>query len=306
MPEASPVARLFFPRSFATIAPIVVVLAMTLSPSRAATTARLRATGPEFRRPEAASLLEAGAAVLPPEAAERLRKLEKELQIELEKRKRKARERAAAEATKAQAARLRQGEQAFLRSTERGTAAIVDLSKQFRRADRDDDGVLKPSELVWVLTRAATTPASSGKSTGPTLTVAGRAAPSSEDLRAIMSEADGDGNGAIDFSEFEKYLGNADMRKVNQRSLEAFARADADGDGSLKASELTELLRETGLLDAASVQELPGGGAALAKSLLEAADSDGDGRIDPNEFRLNFVVSPAVDVTGRGKETADA
>ncbi|KAJ8904381.1 hypothetical protein NDN08_000900 [Rhodosorus marinus] len=132
--------------------------------------------------------------------------------------------------------------------------------KEFREAfalfDKDRDGSITIDELGGVMRSLDSTP-------------------SEEVLRMMISEVDADGNGSIDFAEFLTLM----ARKMKQSDgqdeiLEAFKVFDKDGSGKISAEELRNVLLKLG--ENLTSEE--------ATDLIKAADLNGDGEIDYEEF----------------------
>ena len=100
---------------------------------------------------------------------------------------------------------------------------------------------------------------------------------SEEELREIMEKADTDKNGYIDYSEF--LMAAMDKRKVlNQNNLErAFSAFDLDGNGSITAEEIRNILGHIG----SDMTEF--------ERIIREVDIDGNGEIDLKEFRTMMM-----------------
>lgn len=99
--------------------------------------------------------------------------------------------------------------------------------------------------------------------------------PSDAELQDMINEVDADGNGTIDFGEFltmmaKKIDGNDREEEIRQ----AFKVFDKDGNGYVTADELKAVMASLGeKLSDAEVMEM-----------VKEADSNGDGKIDYQEF----------------------
>jgi len=132
----------------------------------------------------------------------------------------------------------------------------------FRLFDKDGDGLITLKELMTLM-----------KSVGGSLT--------EEEGRALLEEADQDGNHGVDYQEFTRLWsiirgpleGEAGVRKE-------FERLDLDSSGYITKDELLSVLSESGnfLGDPLLVKE--------ASGTLEALDVDQDGRVSYPEFLL--------------------
>ena len=112
--------------------------------------------------------------------------------------------------------------------------------------------------------------------------------PSSDQVRRLFNRVDSDGNGKIDFEEFLKLFSlvksNTDEKKESQedpgfdeerrKSLKLLKMFDTDGDGQLSISEWQTVLSRMGM-KLSSKEE---------KALFRNVDSNGDGKIDLDEF----------------------
>ena len=128
------------------------------------------------------------------------------------------------------------------------------LTRIWKRVDADGSGALDREEVRQVLIQM------------------GR--PEEDiDLDAAMEELDADGDGEVDFGEFEAWFFK---RGVDLQAT--FAAMDIDGDGSLTHREFREGLRGLGI-------NLP---ISQVEDLIATFDKDGDGEIDYSEFVREF------------------
>lgn len=97
----------------------------------------------------------------------------------------------------------------------------------------------------------------------------------------MIQEVDADGSGTIDFSEFLT-MSTRNMKEADseEEMIEAFRVFDKDGNGSISASELRQIMANLGQkLTDEEVDEM-----------IREADMDGDGQIDYQEF-VKMMVS---------------
>ena len=92
-------------------------------------------------------------------------------------------------------------------------------------------------------------------------------------LLDMIRNVDKNSNGAIDFNEFIEMMLRRDS-KIEEDVLHAFRVFDRDGDGLISAEELKLTMNNLG--EPLTDHEV--------KSMIEAADIDGDGRINFQEF----------------------
>jgi calmodulin len=99
----------------------------------------------------------------------------------------------------------------------------------------------------------------------------------------FTSQADVDGNGTIDFSEFIQMMPAATKNErdedAEEEMLEAFKVFDSDGNGMISSDELRQIMANLGeKLTNEEVEEM-----------VKEADIDGDGQINYEEFvRMMF------------------
>ncbi|MFE0047703.1 EF-hand domain-containing protein [Streptomyces albireticuli] len=145
----------------------------------------------------------------------------------------------------------------------------------FAMLDADGDGIVSKDEYS---ARAERVARASGRSGDDPLVVAARAA--GERAWAAM---DANGDGGVTFDEYEAWAGADAFDTVCEPVLGAlFDLADADADGALDVHEFTTL--RTAL----------GNPADNIRSAFEALDTDGDGRVD----RDDYLASIRAHVTG--------
>ncbi|XP_062204925.1 probable calcium-binding protein CML11 [Phragmites australis] len=133
---------------------------------------------------------------------------------------------------------------------------LAELRDIFRSFDRDADGSLTQLELGSLL-----------RSLGLT--------PSADQLDALITHADTNSNGLVEFSEFVAPDLLADRSPYSEDQLRRlFSIFDRDGNGFITAAELAHSMARLG--HALTVKELTG--------MIKEADTDGDGRINFQEF----------------------
>ena len=115
--------------------------------------------------------------------------------------------------------------------------------------------------------------------------------PSSDQVKRLFNRVDSDGNGRIDFEEFLKLflLVNKGKKKDSnkedsdeppaideerRKSLKLMKLFDTDGDGVLSVSEWQTVLNRMGMKCTSKE----------AKALFRNVDSNGDGKVDLDEF----------------------
>ncbi|XP_050373710.1 probable calcium-binding protein CML25 [Argentina anserina] len=141
-------------------------------------------------------------------------------------------------------------------------AQIAELDQVFQKFDVNGDGKISSSELGAIM-------GSLGH-------------PATEDeLRSMIVEVDGDGDGFIDFNEFvELNTKGIDSAEAMQNLRDAFSVYDIDGNGSISAEELFEVLKSLG--DECSIAE--------CRKMIGGVDADGDGMINFEEFKVMMMM----------------
>ncbi|XP_061344044.1 probable calcium-binding protein CML16 [Gastrolobium bilobum] len=147
------------------------------------------------------------------------------------------------------------------------TDQIKQLNDIFNRFDMDSDGSLTHLELAALL-----------RSLG--------IKPTGDELHALLSNMDHNGNGYIEFDE----LVHAIMPDINEnvlinqeQLLQVFRSFDRDGNGYITASELAGSMAKMG--HPLTYHELA--------NMMSEADSNGDGVISFNEFATIMAKSAA-------------
>ena len=140
-------------------------------------------------------------------------------------------------------------------------AQLNEFRDAFNRFDRDRSGYIDASELQllceWV-----------GQDT------------TDEEVAEMMSLADGDNSGKVDFFEFATLMAHK-MGDANpdQTLHAAFSVFDGNGDGTISAEELRAVMREIGE---------PVGEDDI-QNVLRGIDMNGDGKVDYGEFAKNVT-----------------
>ncbi len=131
-------------------------------------------------------------------------------------------------------------------------AAAAGLKELFKSIDEDKSGTITVAEMRKALSQW-----------GHKISEA--------DLSHLMSVADVDGDGLIDYNEF--VASTMHLSKLEKEDLlqKAFSQLDKDGSGTISVQELAASLKQFGVYDDAS-------------ALLATADANGDGTIDYVEF----------------------
>ena len=146
---------------------------------------------------------------------------------------------------------------------------IAELREIFRSFDRNKDGSLTQLELGSLL-----------RSLG--------LKPSPDQLEDLIQKADTNSNGLIEFSEFVRLVSpeilSAKSPYTEDQLQQLFKMFDRDGNGFITAAELAHSMAKLG--HALTAEELTG--------MIKEADTDGDGRINFQEFS-QAITSAAFD-----------
>ncbi|XP_065856460.1 probable calcium-binding protein CML25 [Euphorbia lathyris] len=135
---------------------------------------------------------------------------------------------------------------------------IDELEQVFSKFDVNGDGKISSSEL------------------GSIMSSLGHQA-NDEELQNMIKEFDSDGDGFIDFQEFvELNTQGVDTDMVLENLKDAFSVYDIDGNGSISAEELQKVMGSIG--EHCSIAD--------CKKMINGVDSDGDGMIDFEEFKV--------------------
>jgi len=96
-----------------------------------------------------------------------------------------------------------------------------------------------------------------------------------KEVDRAFSKADLDGDGYIDFSEWQISCVNKDQILKKERLVAAFKHFDRDGNGKISAKELKKVLGSG---------NKKFGNDSIWKQIIKEADEDGDGYITFTEF----------------------
>ncbi|XP_023512761.1 probable calcium-binding protein CML25 [Cucurbita pepo subsp. pepo] len=146
-------------------------------------------------------------------------------------------------------------------SLEDSRAQIAELEEVFKKFDVNGDGKISSSELGTIL-------GSLGHNA------------KEEELAKMIEEFDADGDGFIDLQEFvELNTKEIDPEELLESLREAFSVYDIDGNGSITAEELHEVLKSLG--DDCSVED--------CRQMISGVDRNGDGMISFEEFKVMMM-----------------
>ncbi|KAM3270393.1 putative calcium-binding protein CML16 [Capsicum chacoense] len=148
---------------------------------------------------------------------------------------------------------------------------LKQLKDIFMRFDLDNDGSLTQLELAALL-----------RSLG--------LKPGGDQLHVLLAKIDHNGNGSIEFDELVDAIMpdiNEDILMNNDQLMELFRTFDRDGNGYITAAELAKQMAKMG--HPLTYREL--------SSLMQEADTNGDGVISFNEF-ANILGKSATDFLG--------
>ncbi|KAA8496466.1 Calcium-dependent protein kinase SK5 [Porphyridium purpureum] len=122
---------------------------------------------------------------------------------------------------------------------------------------------------------------------------------SDEDIVNMVKAYDVDESGEIDYSEFVTAMTNINKLRTADNMVKAFKKFDTDNDGTITVTEVMKAL-----------EDIPSVDEEYAKRMIAEADTNGDGKLDLEEFMAMMVendedLSHAVE-KGRGRlNTAD-
>ncbi|XP_038907158.1 calmodulin-2/4-like [Benincasa hispida] len=109
--------------------------------------------------------------------------------------------------------------------------------------------------------------------------------PTEEELKQMISEVDADGNGKIDFWEFQKLMSKIMEEETEEKLKEAFKVFDKNQDGYISANELSHVCLMLNLGEKLTDEEV--------LQMIRDADLDGDGQVDYHEF-VNMMMTQDV------------
>ncbi|CAK9140310.1 unnamed protein product [Ilex paraguariensis] len=117
-----------------------------------------------------------------------------------------------------------------------------------------------------------------------------------EELLEMIKEVDADGDGFIDLHEFIVLnTKDIDSDEVLENLKDAFSVFDIDKSGTISAEELQNVLQSLG--EESSLTE--------CKKMISGVDSDGDGMISFEEFKVMMMMGSRFDAVGSQKETVE-
>ncbi|MQL90820.1 hypothetical protein Taro_023430 [Colocasia esculenta] len=148
---------------------------------------------------------------------------------------------------------------------------LKQMQEIFSRFDMDSDGSLTHLELAALL-----------RSLG--------LKPSGDQVRALLSDMDANGNGSVEFDELVSAIAPVVTERtlVDQEHLmEVFRSFDRDGNGYITAPELARSMAKMGT--PLTFQELT--------DMMREADADGDGAISFSEF-ASIMAKSAIEFLG--------
>ncbi|XP_057722837.1 calmodulin-like protein 3 [Arachis stenosperma] len=144
---------------------------------------------------------------------------------------------------------------------------LADFGRIFQMFDHDDDGKISKEELLESVTKLG-------------LGVM------KHDLIQMIARLDANGDGYVDFDEFERLyknvMGDDDVcgggGDEEEDMKEAFKLFDQNGDGFVSGEELSSVLCSLGLRQGKKTLE-------DCKNMIKKVDLDGDGMLDFKEFK---------------------
>ncbi|KAL7322333.1 hypothetical protein PS15p_211964 [Mucor circinelloides] len=138
---------------------------------------------------------------------------------------------------------------------------LEETREAFMLFDKDNNGTIDVSELGAVMRSLNMSPTES-------------------ELKDMINEVDGNGNGSIEFDEFVAMLSRKRRGLESQEEIiETFRVFDRDGDGYISESELRNIMAS--LVGRTKDEKLT---EDELNVMLREADADGDGQINYEEF----------------------
>jgi len=133
---------------------------------------------------------------------------------------------------------------------------LEELKASFKLFDKNGDGKITAMELKEAMAKL-----------GNKMTL--------KEVQEMIKGVDTDGNGTVEFEEFVTMMSDSLQTDTAEEDLKnAFKTFDKDGDGFITAPELRLAMKQMG--EIISEQE--------AKEMIKNADTDGNNKIDFNEF----------------------
>ncbi|KAG2199127.1 hypothetical protein INT46_000872 [Mucor plumbeus] len=133
---------------------------------------------------------------------------------------------------------------------------LEETREAFLLFDKDNNGTIDTSELDAVMRSL-------------------NMSPTDTELKDMVNEVDGNGNGSIEYEEFVAMLSRKHRgSETQEESKETFRVFDRDGNGYISESELRHIMASVG--EKLTENEL--------SVMLREADVDGDGQINCKEF----------------------
>ncbi|GAN10979.1 calmodulin-like isoform 1 [Mucor ambiguus] len=133
---------------------------------------------------------------------------------------------------------------------------LEETREAFMLFDKDNNGTIDTSELGAVMRSLNMNPTDT-------------------ELKDMINEVDGNGNGSIEFEEFVAMLSRKRRgSEIQEEIKETFRVFDRDGNGYISESELRHIMASVG--EKLTEDEL--------NVMLREADVDGDGQINYEEF----------------------
>jgi calcium-binding protein CML len=139
---------------------------------------------------------------------------------------------------------------------------VDELEQVFKKFDVNGDGKISSAELGSIMANL------------------GHEA-TEDELQTMITEFDADGDGFIDLQEFVALnTQGVDTNEVMENLKDAFSVYDVDGNGSISAEELQKVMASLG--EPCSMSE--------CRKIISGVDSDGDGMIDFEEFKVMMMM----------------